>query len=303
MNPKYPVRAVNETGNLTIDVQLFQVPDSAISEGSGTVSLATATGDVTGPSSATDNAIARFNSTTGKIIQNSAGFVDDNGNVYGSNIAPGLLSTLTSATPITLTVASKGVQVLTGSTAQTIALPVVTTLPQIGFAFLVVNDSTQSATVNSSGGNLVQTIVAGGRALISCALLTGTSAASWTSTYIPPLGGLLATATELNQLNDVSGYEETVVAAGAMSVTKVVTKLAVASGGAVTLAVPDASMYGQLKTIEMTTDDGDVTFLLTNVVGQSSGTTATFDSVGDALVLLAAFDKWIVIKEYGITLS
>ena len=43
------------------------------------------TGDVTGPSSSTDNALARFDSTTGKIIQNSVGILDDSGNLSGIN--------------------------------------------------------------------------------------------------------------------------------------------------------------------------------------------------------------------------
>lgn len=38
-------------------------------------------GDVTGPASATDNAIARFDGTTGKIIQNSSATIDDSGNL------------------------------------------------------------------------------------------------------------------------------------------------------------------------------------------------------------------------------
>lgn len=38
-------------------------------------------GDVVGPSSATDNAIARFDSTTGKLIQNSLVTIDDSGNI------------------------------------------------------------------------------------------------------------------------------------------------------------------------------------------------------------------------------
>jgi len=38
-------------------------------------------GDVTGPASATDNAIARFDSTTGKLIQNSLVTIGDNGQV------------------------------------------------------------------------------------------------------------------------------------------------------------------------------------------------------------------------------
>ena len=185
MKNKYPVRAVNETGDTTIDVQLIQVPDSAITAGSGVVSLATATGDVTGPSSATDNAITRFNGTTGKVVQNSAAFVDDNGNVYAPNVAGGSISVATAAGTTTLTVASKGTQVFTGVTTQTVVLPVVTTLPQIGFSYHIINDSTGALTVNSSGANLVQTIPAGGRALITCILLTGTSAASWASTLIP----------------------------------------------------------------------------------------------------------------------
>src|SRR3990167_3125857 len=36
-------------------------------------------GDVVGPASATDNAIARFDTTTGKLIQNSAITIDDTG--------------------------------------------------------------------------------------------------------------------------------------------------------------------------------------------------------------------------------
>lgn len=38
-------------------------------------------GDVTGSPSSTDNAIARHNGTTGKVIQNSDVLIDDNGNV------------------------------------------------------------------------------------------------------------------------------------------------------------------------------------------------------------------------------
>lgn len=44
------------------------------------------TGDVTGPGSSTDNALARFDGTTGKIIQNSSAIVDDSGNLTVSEI-------------------------------------------------------------------------------------------------------------------------------------------------------------------------------------------------------------------------
>jgi hypothetical protein len=42
-------------------------------------------GDVVGPSSATDNAVARFDSTTGKLIQNSTVTIDDSGQLNLTN--------------------------------------------------------------------------------------------------------------------------------------------------------------------------------------------------------------------------
>ena len=45
-------------------------------------------GDVAGPASATDNAVVRFDATTGKLVQNSAFLVDDTGHVtaFGGNL-------------------------------------------------------------------------------------------------------------------------------------------------------------------------------------------------------------------------
>ena len=42
-------------------------------------------GDVVGPAGATDNAIARYNTATGKLIQNSGVIIDDSNNVSGVN--------------------------------------------------------------------------------------------------------------------------------------------------------------------------------------------------------------------------
>lgn len=55
-------------------------------DGAGNLTLqpdASGTGDVVGPASATDNALARFNTTTGKLIQNSTAILDDSGNIGG----------------------------------------------------------------------------------------------------------------------------------------------------------------------------------------------------------------------------
>lgn len=58
--------------------------DSSINQlmrynGSGWAPISSGTGDVVGPSSATDNAIARFDATTGKLIQNSLWTIADTG--------------------------------------------------------------------------------------------------------------------------------------------------------------------------------------------------------------------------------
>jgi len=58
-------------------------------------SSAGAAGDVVGPASATDNALARFDLTTGKLIQNSAGILSDAGVLTG-------LTGLTSSGNVTL---------------------------------------------------------------------------------------------------------------------------------------------------------------------------------------------------------
>jgi hypothetical protein len=64
-------------------------------------SSAGASGDVVGPASATDNALARFDLTTGKLIQNSVGILSDAGILTG-------LTGLTSSGSITLSSLTSG---------------------------------------------------------------------------------------------------------------------------------------------------------------------------------------------------
>lgn len=56
---------------------------------------------VTGPASATDNAIVRFDSTTGKLVQNSGASIDDSGNLTATNFTGS--STGTNTGDVTLT--------------------------------------------------------------------------------------------------------------------------------------------------------------------------------------------------------
>jgi len=94
----------------------------------------------------------------------------------------GYTSTVTSATPVSLSNTSSYYQQFTGSTAQTITLPVTSTLAQ-GWTFHIVNNNTPTGdlTVNSSGNNLVITVPPGTTAMVTCILNSGTTAASWES--------------------------------------------------------------------------------------------------------------------------
>jgi len=70
---------------LTLPVDDGTSGQALITDGSGVLSWSTAaSGDVYGPASATDNAVARFDLTTGKIIQNSVVTIaDTTGNMAG----------------------------------------------------------------------------------------------------------------------------------------------------------------------------------------------------------------------------
>jgi len=96
---------------------------------------------------------------------------------------------------------------------------------------------------------------------------------------------------------------QTLIAAGAASITIPTTKLALVGAGAVTLAAPGATMLGQTKVIEMTTDNGDVTLSLANATGGTAATTCTWSAVNQALVLVAGTNKWYVVAEAGVALT
>jgi hypothetical protein len=81
----------NFTINNTAPDQIVALTGAGTTTVSGTYPNFTITsndskvGDVVGPASATDNAIARYDTTTGKLIQNSLVIVDDTGSVTGVN--------------------------------------------------------------------------------------------------------------------------------------------------------------------------------------------------------------------------
>jgi len=130
----------------------------------------------TSPASVTSGSTANL-ATTGLTINSS-------GNVVASNnLVNGYATTITSATPVVLTVISAGQQYFTGSTAQTVTLPVTSTLI-LGQAYIVTNNSTAVVTVQSSGSNTVLAQNPSTTAIYTCIATSGTTAANWSAIYV-----------------------------------------------------------------------------------------------------------------------
>jgi hypothetical protein len=134
-------------------------------------------------------------------------------------------TTATAAGTTTLTSTSPSVQFFTGTSTQTIVLPVASTMV-LGQRFTIHNNSTGSLTVNSSGANLVGTVQANMSVIITCISTSGTSAASWDfdvtgfSSVLPTTRGgtgltTIGTASQVLSVNSgATGLEYTTIVAG-----------------------------------------------------------------------------------------
>ncbi len=158
---------------------------------------------------------------------------DSHANMSAVNFIPSFTTTATAAGNTILTVASTYFQYFTGSTTQTVTMPVTSGLVQ-GQSWMIVNNSSGNVTINSSGGNAIQVLAANTSAIVTCQLTSGTSAASWNCTYIQDAGFTPAALTEVNDTNVTLtlGGTPTTALLQAVSLTLGWTgQLAVARGG------------------------------------------------------------------------
>lgn len=132
----------------------------------------TGAGDVVGPSSSTDNAVVRFDSTTGKLIQDSSATVSDTGALAITTIELGAASDTTLARASAGVVSIEGVNISTLSNTQTISNKSIslgsntvtgttaqfnTALSDNDFATLAGSETLTTKTINLSSNTLTGT--------------------------------------------------------------------------------------------------------------------------------------------------
>jgi hypothetical protein len=183
----------------------------------------------------------------------------------------GYTSTATAAGTTTLTNTSSYYQQFTGTSTQTVVLPVTSTLIT-GWTFHIVNNSTSNLTVNSSGGNLVITVIPGTTAMVTCILTSGTTAASWESgltdfsTYTGTGNVVMATTPTITGPTYAS---DTYVAAVTLTVANDIVHLSAPSTAyTVTLPTPTAG-----KILYLNRTDNSINVI--TVSGHINGTAAT----------------------------
>jgi hypothetical protein len=182
------------TGAVTVNssggnvVQIVSANTQAIITCSAITGTTAASWDVAYSSSSGGGVLAIANGGTGvsalPTTATASAFAawDVNKNLSLNNLLEGFTTTATAAGTTALTVSSTYIQQFTGTQIQTITLPATSTMA-VGQGFTINNRSTKALTVNTSTGSFVQTINAGGQAIINCTLASGNTATSWDSAY------------------------------------------------------------------------------------------------------------------------
>jgi hypothetical protein len=136
---------------------------------------ATFTARVNNPTTNGDWVYALISSTA---VLNSLAQRDVRSNLIADNFIATATSVATSSGGITaMDIGSAQTQYLTGSFAQTVKLP--TTNVVAGQTYNIINQSTQTVSVQSSAGNAISTVAAGSGTIFLALLTTPTSAAHW----------------------------------------------------------------------------------------------------------------------------
>jgi hypothetical protein len=162
------------------------------------------------------------------------------------------------------------VQVTVSSTAHTLTLPAAVSVNAQGIQGL--NPSTNVITFAATGTYLFQ--------------------------FITSDGGTTITVVEANKaLEPFNNSSEDLANGGAANLALSTSYFSTSAGETATLA---AGVNGQVKTLAMFADSGDMVITVTNAGWKTSGTgTITFDDIGDACTLQYINSKWFCIGNNG----
>lgn len=165
---------------------------------------------------------------------------DANSNLSANNLIDGYTTTATAAGTTTLTVGSSGIQYFTGSTTQTVLLPVTSTLV-LGLQFRIINLSSDVVTVQSSGGNTIQAMAASSSATFTCILTSGTGTASWNMENYTGGGSGTVTSVAMSVPSFLSISGSPITTSGTLALTLSGTALPAANGGTGVTSIPTSA--------------------------------------------------------------
>jgi len=186
---------------------------SGLTYSAGTLSASGGgTGDVVGPASATDNAVVRFDGTTGKLIQNSAVTIADStgditGGKYNGLTVSTSTGTLTVANGSSLITSGANSITLTSTGATNVTLPTTGTLAVLGTAqtFTAAQTFRAASAIRSEAASTQDAVVLAGRA-------------GGTSSYAVTLTPTTLTASQTLTLPNATGTISTTGFAVAMAI-------------------------------------------------------------------------------------
>lgn len=174
----FAVSSTAAVGSLTAWAPIYaNASKTLLSTAVGTTGQPLLANSVSGPAFGDLNIGAANVNVTGTLTVTNGGTGASTANAALTNLTT-FTTTPTATGTTVLTNASTYFQYFTGATTQTITLPVTSTLV-LGWSFHIVNNSTGNLTVNSSGGNLLITVLPDTTVMATCILVSGTTAASW----------------------------------------------------------------------------------------------------------------------------